>query len=168
MGRNTKLKLLEDIALSSLPTSAAREQLRPWEPGIGDWVRIVRTYLKMTQVELARRAGINKANLIKIEKGAANPSFSTVKRIFDALSCDLLAEPRPRQPLKDILRGQARSIASNRLKQTMGTMALENQAPSDDVFKTLLEKQTDEILNDPREHLWRDENERRRNRRNTR
>jgi hypothetical protein len=37
----------------------------------------------------------------------------------------------------------------------MGTMALENQAPDEEVFRQLLEKRTDEILKDERERIWR-------------
>lgn len=36
----------------------------------------------------------------------------------------------------------------------MGTMALENQAPDEEVFRQLLEKRTNEILKDDRERIW--------------
>ncbi|MGH8545706.1 MAG: helix-turn-helix domain-containing protein, partial [Gammaproteobacteria bacterium] len=126
--------------------------------------------LQMTQVDLARRAGVNKANLVDIEKGKTDPRLSTLRKIFNALYCDVLVEPRPRQPLNEILREKARSVAIKRLKQSMGTMALENQAPDAEVFRALLERRTDEILNDRREHLWRngDERRERNSRRNSR
>jgi predicted DNA-binding mobile mystery protein A len=162
MTRKSGPKVLEEIALSTLPTSSGPgERKRLWEPRYGDWIRIVRNSLRMTQDELARRAGVNKANLVGIEKGKIDPRLGTLRKVFEALSCDLLVEPRPRQPLTDILRTKARNIALERLKQSMGTMALENQAPDRDVFKVLLEKRTNEILNDRREHLWRNGDERR-------
>jgi hypothetical protein len=37
----------------------------------------------------------------------------------------------------------------------MGTMALEEQAQEKDIFEMLLEKRTDDIPRDPREKLWR-------------
>ena len=171
MMQKSRLKLLEEMALSTLSApQKSQERKRPWEPKYGDWVRIVRNSLRMTQAELARRAGVNQANLVDIEKGKTDPRLSTLRKIFDALSCDLLVEPCPRQPLNEIIRGKARSVAIRRLKQSMGTMALENQAPDADVFKALLERRTDEILNDRREHLWRngDDRRERNNRRNTR
>jgi hypothetical protein len=70
------------------------------------------------------------------------------------MSCDLVLEPRPQKPIKEVLRGRARSVALKRLKQSMGTMALEKQAPEPEVFKQLLEKRTDDILADRREKLW--------------
>ena len=75
-------------------------------------------------------------------------------RIFEALSCDLVIAPKPKKPLDEILRERARAIALKRLKQSMGAMALEGQAPDREVFLKLLEKRTDEILNDRREKLW--------------
>jgi transcriptional regulator with XRE-family HTH domain len=108
----------------------------------------------MTQQELAHRAHIPQSHLTLIESGKIDPQIGTLQRIFDGLSCDLVIEPRPRRPLSEILRGRARSIALKRLKHTMGTMALEDQAPEKVAFKQLLEKRTDEILVDSRERLW--------------
>jgi len=109
----------------------------------------------MTRAELAKRANITQANLWAIESGKADPRISTLQRIYKGLSCHLSVEPRPQQPLEAILRGRARAIALTRLKTTMGTMALEEQAPEKEIFKKLLEKRTDEILRDPHERLWR-------------
>jgi transcriptional regulator with XRE-family HTH domain len=108
----------------------------------------------MTQAELASRAKITQPHLASIESGKTDPQISTLRRIFDAMSCDLVLEPRPRKAIKEVLRGRARSVALKRLKQSMGTMALEHQAPEADAFKQLLEKRTDEILTDRREKLW--------------
>ena len=120
----------------------------------GQWIRTLRSYLRMTQQELAQRAHIPQSHLALIESGKIDPQIGTLQRIFEGLSCDLVIEPRPRRPLSEILRGRARSIALKRLKHTMGTMALEEQAPEKAAFKQLLEKRTDEILGDSRERLW--------------
>ena len=52
-----------------------------------------------------------------------------------------------------LLRGRARAIALKRLKQTMGTMALEDQAPDKETFRRLLEKRTDDILRSGRKRI---------------
>jgi len=109
----------------------------------------------MTQAELAKRANITQANLVAIESGKVDPRVGTLQRIYEALSCHLNIEPWPQKPLEDILRGRARAVALRRLKKTMGTMALEDQAPEAEVFRKILEKRTDDILRDPREKLWR-------------
>ena len=143
--------IVDDIALSKLRVDSSFEgqNLKP-----KDWVRLVRIYLRMTQAELAERANITKANLIAIESGKADPRVTTLQRIYKGLSCNLSVEPVLQKPLDEILRGRARTLALKRLKKTMGTMALEEQAPAKEIFKKLLEKRTDEIRRDPRERLW--------------
>lgn len=119
-----------------------------------EWIRLLRKYFRMTQSELAARAKIPQSHIVKIEGGKTNVQVSTLEKIFKALSCDLTIRPQPQKPLDEILRGRARTIALKRLKQSMGTMALEGQASEADVFRELLEKKTDEILSDPHEKLW--------------
>ena len=145
------ITIVDDIALSKLKVDSSSED-QNLKPKV--WVRLLRTYLRMTQAELAKRANITQANLVAIESGKADPRVSTLQRIYKGLSCNLSVEPRPQKPLEEILRGRARAIALKRLKKTMGTMALEEQAPEKEIFKKLLEKRTDEILHDPRERLW--------------
>ena len=147
-----RLNILDEMALSRL---APPEDNPIYEPSHADWIRILRNTLRMTQDEVARRAHVSQAHLAGIESGKTDPQIGTLKRIFQALSCDLVIQPRPTKPIQDLLRGRARSIALKRLKQSMGTMALEEQAPEAEVFKQLLEKRTDEILSDRREKLWR-------------
>ena len=143
--------IIDDIALSNLRIDSRPDDqhLKP-----KDWIRLLRTHLRMTQAELAKRANITPANLVAIESGKADPRVSTLQRIYKGLSCNLSVEPLPLKPLEEILRGRARAVALKRLKKTMGTMALEEQAPEKEIFKKLLEKRTDEILRDPRERLW--------------
>lgn len=120
----------------------------PWDSSCADWIRILRTYLRMTQMELAERAKIQQSHLAGIESGKTDPRISTVRRLYEALSCRLSLEPKPIEPIEEILRGRARAVALNRLKQSAGTMALEDQAPEADTFRRMLETQTDEILAD--------------------
>jgi predicted DNA-binding mobile mystery protein A len=155
MGKKTTT-IVDDIALSKLQVGSSLDDhnLHP-----KDWIRLLRTYLRMTQAELANRANITRANLVAIESGKVDPRVSTLQRIYHGLSCHLSIEPRPQKPLEDLLRGRARAVALKRLKKTMGTMALEEQAPDKEIFKKLLEKRTDDILRDPREKLWRQDHD---------
>ena len=150
--RKKQTTIVDDISLSKLRVNSVPEDdnLKP-----GDWVRLLRNYLRMTQVELAKRANITQANLVAIESGKTDPRVSTLQRIYQGLSCHLSVEPRPRKSLEEVLRGRARAVALKRLNMTMGTMALEDQAPEAEVFRKLLEKRTEEILRDPSEKLWR-------------
>ena len=150
-----RLNIIENISISHLkpqPKSSTPQ------PTYADWIRILRTSLRMSQAELAKRVGIPQSHIASIETGKTDPQLTTMRRIFNALSCDLVIEPRPAKLIPDLLRDRARALALRRLKQSMGTMALENQAPDAEIFRSLLEKRTDEIINDKRERLWREEN----------
>ena len=156
--RAKRTKLLDKMALSELQPAPIKPKL--WEPTCGDWIRIVRTSLRMSQANLARLSGVTQAHLAGIETGKVDPRVSTLKRIFDAMFCNVVIEPQPRKPLDEVLRDKARGVALKRLGQSMGTMALENQAPGADVSKALLEQSTDEILSRKSERIWRDDDER--------
>jgi predicted DNA-binding mobile mystery protein A len=154
--RKKHTTIVDDISLSKLQVNPSPEDHNLRHK---DWIRLLRTYLRMTQAELAQRAKITQANLAAIESGKVDPRISTLQRIYQGLSCHLNLDPRPQQPLEDIIRGRARAIALQRLKKIMGTMALEEQAPEKEMFKKLLEKRTDDILRDPREKLWRQDHD---------
>lgn len=142
--------IIDDLALSRLHVQEATE---PNNRTPGDWIRILRHRLRMTQAELAKRAHITQPNLAAIESGRVDPQVSTLRRIYQGLWCDLTIEPRLKKPLEEILRGRARTVALKQLKHTMGTMALEDQAPDKDMFRRLLEKRTDDILRSERKHI---------------
>ena len=154
--RKKIVTIVDDISLSRLQVDSSPRDtnLTP-----GDWIRILRNYLRMTQAELAKRASITQANLAAIESGKADPQVSTLRRVYKGMSCNLSVEPRPQKPLGEVLRGRARAIALKRLNKAMGTMALEEQAPDKETFRRLLDKRTDEILSDRRERLWRKNDE---------
>ena len=145
-----RLSIVDDMAMSQLELGSIPGGNR----SCSDWIRMMRIYLRMTQMELAHRAGISQAHIGAIESGSIMPRIDTLVKVFNALYCQVNIAPRPKKPLNEILRGRARSVALKRLKQSMGTMALEKQAPDKEVFRQLLEKQTDEILSDHKERLW--------------
>lgn len=57
--------------------------------GIASSVRNARCQVGLSQKELAERTGINQADISRIERGLANPSINTLKRIAIALDCTL-------------------------------------------------------------------------------
>lgn len=142
--------LMETRALARLQKGPEEELSLPFH----EWIRLLRKYFRMTQSELAERAQLPQSHIVKIESGEADIQISTLEKIFKALSCEWVIQPNPQKPIHEILRERARAIALTRLKQSMGTMALEGQAAAPDTFRELLKKKTDEILSDPTEKLW--------------
>ena len=55
---------------------------------IGDNVRYWRMVRTLTQVELAKRASITHAALVRIEKNKADPHVSTIRKLSEALEVD--------------------------------------------------------------------------------
>lgn len=79
--------ILDDIALSRLTVDPSTEASHRVP---GDWIRILRNYLRMTQSELAQRAHITQPNLAAIESGKVDPQLGTLRRIYEGLSCTSL------------------------------------------------------------------------------
>ncbi len=148
--RQKFITVLDDIALSGLTIRSSTDKSKLT---IGDWIRLLRNRLRMTQAELAHRAKITQPNLAAIESGKVDPQVGTLRRIYEGLGCELNLEPLLKRPLEELVRDRAQAVALKRLKQTMGTMALEGQAPDQDTFRQLLEKRTDDILRSPRKRL---------------
>ena len=59
------------------------------ERTIGENIRALRGNATLTVTELARRAGLDKSTLSKIERGSTSPPISTLIRISQALGCAL-------------------------------------------------------------------------------
>lgn len=76
-------------------------------PGVrlepGQWVRTLRVALHMTQRQLAKRAGVSQGNLALIERGRLEPQLTTLRKLFDALYCDLIVLPVPRKRIPAVL-----------------------------------------------------------------
>ena len=54
---------------------------------LGENIRLMRKRLKITQLELARSAGISQSTLSAIESNLQNPSISTIQLLSGALHC---------------------------------------------------------------------------------
>ncbi|MFI5346823.1 MAG: helix-turn-helix domain-containing protein [Elusimicrobiota bacterium] len=81
------------IAAGKVP---ARARMRPEAA-----VRALRSALRMSQSQLAGRSGVPKQHISRIEAGRHSPRLDTLRRLFDAMFCDLLVLPaarvRPRE-----------------------------------------------------------------------
>jgi transcriptional regulator with XRE-family HTH domain len=65
-----------------------RRSARP-QPALGEAVRQLREKRGATQEAVARNAGITTATLSLIERGQANPTWDTLKKIADALGSSM-------------------------------------------------------------------------------
>ena len=57
---------------------------------IGEMIKMIRVYLKMTQRILAQKAKIPQTTICRAENNSGNLKFETLNKIFNALFCDLI------------------------------------------------------------------------------
>lgn len=69
----------------------------------GQFVRALRSALRMTQAQLAQRSRLPRAHITRIEGGRVDAQISSLRRLFDVMFCDLLILPRARQKPTDAL-----------------------------------------------------------------
>jgi transcriptional regulator with XRE-family HTH domain len=96
MGKQTNLPLAQRQATNKTlvftkdaPAAAAQP------PHV--YVRSIRAALRMTQERLARRAGTTKSHVAQVESGKTNVGVDTLRKLFDAMFCDLLVVPKARK-----------------------------------------------------------------------
>lgn len=73
---------------------AARVPARAQLPA-ADLIRALRSALRMSQAQLARRCGLPRQHVAKVESGKVVPRLDTLGRILKAMFCDLVLLPRP-------------------------------------------------------------------------
>lgn len=102
MPRLTRVPLPHRQALNELVVTLAHPpKAMTYPPGV--YLRALRAYMRMSQRELARLSGFGQAQICRIERGRVDPGVDTLRRLFDALFCDMLVLPRPRKRPGDAL-----------------------------------------------------------------
>jgi HTH-type transcriptional regulator/antitoxin HipB len=70
---------------------------------LGNWVRTRRKELGLTQAALAAKAGLRQATISQIETGSNATRIDTLLRVIAMLDMDLMAGPRQRTDIEDVL-----------------------------------------------------------------
>jgi len=94
------------------------------------WIREIRAALGMTAAELARRLGVSRSAVARMERdeAAGGITLKRLERAAAALGCSLGYLLIPTRPLGEVVRERARAEASRLIGQVDQTMALEAQA----------------------------------------
>lgn len=121
---------------------------------IGEHIKLIRQQLGMSQKNLARRCHMNQAMISKIETGDTLPTIAGLKKILDALSCDLLIIPILKAPIESIRQEQAYLIAQKQMQYLQGTMSLEKQEPDKLLIERMTKQKAEELLHKPGSKLW--------------
>ncbi len=120
------------------------------------WVRAIRDALGMTGEQLARRLGVKKQRVSRIEQDEklGNITIKTLRNVAEALDCNFVYGFVPNQTLEKMVENQARTIAQKRMSRSDQLMRLEQQELSEVEKEKVLEKMITEIINEMPKSLW--------------
>jgi len=148
---------LRDLALRQLdailqPVAALRTLTRP-EPG---WAAAIRRALGLTTRQMAKRLGLSQSSYADAESNEAREAISLkqLRRIADALDCDLVYALLPRRPLTEMVDARAAELARRRVLGVAHSMALEEQAVSDELTDAQVAAAKAELLAGRWSRLW--------------
>jgi len=120
----------------------------------GQLIPLIRKQLQMSQRTLAKRAAMQQSSIARIESGRLDPNISTLKKIADAMGCDLIITIVPRSDLETMRENQAKTKAEQKIRYLHGTMSLEKQAPNQKLLKELLDEEVKNLLDSSGSALW--------------
>jgi predicted DNA-binding mobile mystery protein A len=149
-------KELRLAQMDAVLQDAASHPLPPRPPA--GWLRAIREALGMTSGVLAERLGVTASGVRKLEHAEAIDAItlSTLRRVAEALDCELQYTLVPRRPLRDMRWRQAKQLAQQWQQRAGRTMALEAQpidSPSEGAQERL-EAMAEEILRTSGTRLW--------------
>ena len=124
------------------------------ELSVGALICLLRKRLQMNQKQLARRSKLPQSYIAKVEKDRVDCQLKTLRKIFDALCCDLIVVPKPRIDFDEVIRNQAYKAAKQRVAYLEGTMALEEQLPTHEMSKGMVLQEQDRLIDTASNEIW--------------
>jgi predicted DNA-binding mobile mystery protein A len=129
------VKKYQKSALEQLDASLAQfAPLRNVPPPRKGWIRAIRDALGMSGRQLGKRLGVSKmwvADMERLEATGAT-TLKTLRRAAEAMDCELVYAFVPKTTLKETLQKQARQKVRQDMARASHTMALEDQALTQD------------------------------------
>ncbi len=146
------MRISEKLIVEELAKVGAELQRALKGLSINQLVSMIRKQLKMSQKVLAIRAKVPQSTISNLERSKKQPNLATLRKIMDALFCDLLIVPMLREPVETLLIKTARQKAEKRVRYLIGSMNLEKQEPDSQLIQELIKKEIEELINSPK--LW--------------
>ncbi len=121
------------------------------------WIKTIRMALGMTSGVLAQRVGdVSDSAIRKLELAEAEDAITlaSLRRVAEALDCELQYALIPRLPLKKMLSEQASIVAGKQMERVSYTMALEDQKVRDSVTMAQKKLLVESLLAGSKRKLW--------------
>lgn len=144
---------LEQLERALAPYAALRGKAAPRD----GWLRAVRESLGRSLRVQARRLGIAAPSLHKAEASEAEGriSLAQLRKLAEALDCEVVYALVPRQPLSKVVEDQAEMLARQEVMDVSHSMSLEGQRPCDPFIERQVAERRRELLAGPWSKLWR-------------
>ena len=122
------------------------------------WIASIRQALGMSKTQLAKRLGIAGPSLNELESNEFKETITlaSLRKVADALGCDLQYVLVPRKPLERQIAEQALKKASSRLGRVNQSQALEASALEADSLSRAIEDLAKELEVTRPSGLWND------------
>ena len=130
--------------------------LRDTAPPRKGWIRAIRDALGMTSEQLAKRLGVNKKRVSRIEHDEVEGrvTIKTMRRVAEALDCMFVYGFVPHTSLEKTVRNRAEHVAKKRMEKVSQKMRLEQQELDEREEKMALCDATENLVADPPRTLW--------------
>lgn len=144
-----RLRQLDKALASVLP-------LRHFPPPKRGWIHAIRSALGLTTRQMAKRLKISQPAYrdSEVHESSGSISLAQLRRIADAIDCDLVYAVVPRRPLTQTVDRRAAELAQQRVRRVAHTMALEDQAAAPEVTKAQIATAKTELLSGRWSRLW--------------
>lgn len=121
----------------------------------GGWIRTIREALGMSLRQLAGRAGLSKTATASIERNEERgvARLESLRRLAEAMDCELVYAIVPRTSLDEVIRTRARQAAERMVGRVADSMELEAQATSHPEREQLVSELVERLRANPSE-LW--------------
>lgn len=139
------------------------ETLRPYRKLVGlqpprrGWVRAIKEALGMTSQQLATRVGVTAPQTVEDMQEyevSGTIKLQTLRKLAEALGCQLVYALVPQKPLEEIRRERARLLAERLLKRVSHSMKLEDQTVSKKMEESALNRRIEKLLAGSPKALW--------------
>ena len=151
------VKKYQKTALEQLDASLAQfVPLRNLQPPKKGWIRAIRDALGMSGRQLGKRMDVSKmwvGDMERLEATGAT-SLKTLRRAAEAMDCVLVYALVPKSSLKETLLKQARRKVRQDMTRASHTMALENQALTQDEVGKATETAAASLLDKIPKTFW--------------
>jgi predicted DNA-binding mobile mystery protein A len=138
-------------------TVSAFDVLLTKRPPRRGWLKEIREALGRTQRQQAELLGIASSTLHKSEQSEADEriSLGQLRKLADALDCELVYALIPRKPLPEVVQDLAIQLAKAEVYGVAHTMSLEDQRPADERIQKQVTRRAQELLRGKWSNLWR-------------